>query len=222
VGIRYLQDGKEYTAETRFLIGADGAASTVRRFLQPDHNVKKYFSIQEWFKVRKQTSYYTALFDSAITDFYSWTIPKEDYLIVGSALLPDKDPEKCFDLFKQRLVDYGFDLGNKVKRNGAYILRPQSLGQILLGKDPVYLIGEAAGWISPTSAEGLSYAFRSALALARSFKQDFPSPLNHYSRYSRSLKYNILLKNLKGPAMYNNTLRGMILRTGLLSMDIIN
>lgn len=222
VVVRYLQDGKEYTAESKLLVGADGAASTVRRFLKPDYRTKKYFSLQEWYEVHKRTSYYTALFDSEITDFYSWTIPKEGYLIIGSALLPDKDPNRCFERLKQRLQAHGYELGHKIKRNGAYILRPQSQGDIYLGQDPVCLIGEAAGWISPTSAEGLSYAFKSALALAGSIKNSPGSVLASYAGNSRKLKLNIMMKNLKGPFMYNRALRGIILRSGLLSMDIIN
>ena len=52
----------------------------------------------------------------------------------------------------------GIRLGKTVKREGALILRPMETGHVFTGKDGVALVGEAAGWISPSSAEGISYA----------------------------------------------------------------
>jgi flavin-dependent dehydrogenase len=88
IRVTYSWNGQEYQAETKFLIGADGAASTVRKRLNPEIEPRKYIAIQEWFKVRKSNAYYAAIFDPDITDFYAWTIPKEDYLLVGAALIP--------------------------------------------------------------------------------------------------------------------------------------
>jgi flavin-dependent dehydrogenase len=109
---------------------------------------------------------------------------------------------------------------DNLKRNGAFIVRPVSTSQILLGQDNLALIGEAAGWISPTSAEGLSYAFRSALALAKSLEENSAHFLQAYARNSRSLFMNIRLKNLKAPFMYNPFLRKAAMKSGLLSMNI--
>lgn len=222
IRVNYTWEGREYEAETRFLIGADGAASSIRRKLKPEIEPRKYISIQEWFKVKNSAAYYSAIFDREITDFYSWTIPKEEFLLVGAALIPKENAPQKFDLLKQKLESYGFELGNQVKRNGAFILRPESSSQIYLGQGNVALIGEAAGWISPTSAEGLSYAFRSALAFAHSFQTNQTNIINEYNKNTKKLKLNILLKNLKAPFMYHEGLRHLALRSGLLSIDIKN
>lgn len=220
VRFKYKVNDKVYEAETKYLIGADGASSTIRRICSPKNQAKKYISIQEWFKTNNKTAYYSAIFDPEITDFYSWTIPKEDYLIIGSALLPNKNPTQRFYLLKQKLENYDYDLGESVKRNGAYILRPEKTNQIFLGHGRIALIGEAAGWISPTSAEGLSYAFRSASALAQSMKESPKNIIELYYTKTRSLRLNLLSKNLKAPFMYNSKLRKLVLQSGLLSMDI--
>lgn len=220
IRVNYTWEGREYQAESRFLIGADGAASSVRRRLKPTLYTRKYISIQEWFKVKNSTAYYSAIFDREITDFYSWTIPKEEFLLVGAALIPDENAPRKFELLKQKLEYYGFDLRAKVKRSGALILRPENRGQIYLGQGNVALLGEAAGWISPTSAEGLSYAFRSALAFANSFQTNQANIINEYSKNTKKIKLNILLKNLKAPFMYQTGLRHLALRSGLLSIDI--
>ena len=220
VSLKYIQDGQEYNAETRYLIGADGAASTVRKRFYLDRPSKRYISIQEWFKTDKQTAYYSAIFDPEITDYYSWTIPKEDYLIIGTALDPDDNPNQRFELLKQKVKAYNLDFGDSVKRNGAYILRPERLNQITLGNGRVALIGEAAGWISPTSAEGLSYAFRSALAYAQSVKENPSDIIGVYRNKTRSLRFNVIGKRMKSPFMYHKGIRRLVLRSGLLSMNI--
>lgn len=218
--IHFNHQGKERLEKVKYLIGADGAFSTLRRQIAPGLFQKTYISIQEWFKTRNSQPYFSAIFDQDISDFYSWTIPKEDELIVGATMLPKENPVAKFNLLKERLREKGFKLQTRVKRNGAFILRPQKLEQIFLGKGNIALIGEAAGWISPTSAEGLSYAFRSALALAESLEQEPDILVEEYRKNISALKMNIVLKNLKAPFMYNPFLRKIAMKSGFLSLDI--
>ncbi len=220
IKVHFILEGKKYIEKVRYLIGADGAFSTLRRQVAPDLFQKTYISVQEWFEVRNNQPYYSAIFDRDISDFYSWTIPKADNLIVGATMLPGENVASKFNLLKARLRERGFDLQTSIKRSGAFILRPQRLDQIYLGIGNVAFIGEAAGWISPTSAEGLSYAFRSAVALAKSLEQEPNILVEEYSKNTRALKMNIILKNLKAPFMYNTVLRKVAMKSGLLSMEI--
>ena len=192
IKIHFHHNNREYSEETKYLIGADGAYSTIRRQLAPNFYQKSYISIQEWFKVSQNQPYFSAIFDNKISDFYSWTIPKEDNLIVGSALLPKDNVYEKFNLLKQTLIQHGFKFQASIKKNGAFIIRPKSIKQVFVGCKNITLIGEAAGWISPTSAEGLSYAFRSAVALAKSLKE-FPENLSKkYFKNTQDLRLNII------------------------------
>jgi len=220
INVKFQTEGKEYSEKTRFLVGADGANSLLRRQLTGNKFKKTYISIQEWFKVNQNQPYFSSIFDNDISDFYSWTIPKEDYLIVGAAITPKENVSQKFSLLKERLINYGFELSKSVKKNGAFMLRPQNAKQIFVGKDNILLVGEAAGWISPTSAEGLSYAFRSAIALAESFDSNPVNLIREYYKNTRGLRTNILQKNLKSPFMYNSLMRKMIMKSGFLSMSI--
>jgi geranylgeranyl reductase len=218
IRLRLKHNGKEYIEETKLLVGADGAFSPVRRALAPQIPQKKYLSIQEWFKVPENLPYFSVIFDRTLTDFYAWTIPKEEYLLVGAALSPQGKPREKFNLLKEKLLCYGFELKEPVKRGAALITRPQSMSQIYLGEGNIALLGEAAGWISPTSAEGLSYALRSALALARSLRENSRGYLQDYSRRTSKLKLNIVAKNFKAPFMYQPFLRRIVMGSGITAM----
>lgn len=218
VRLKLKFNGKEYIEETKLLVGADGAFSPVRRILAPQIPQKKYLAVQEWFKVSQNLPYFLVIFDQTLTDFYSWTIPKEEYLLVGAALLPREKPREKFTSLKEKLRHYGFEVKDPVKKGAALIIRPQSSSQICLGEGNISLIGEAAGLISPTSAEGLSYALRSALALAQSIQEDPQNYLRSYFRRTGSLKYNIIAKNLKAPFMYRPFLRQAVMKSGITSM----
>ncbi len=221
VRVLFTDKGKQHEERAKLLIGADGAFSLVRRQLGQKQAVpRRYVSIQEWFEAKKAVPYFSAVFDREITDFYSWTIPKDKYLIVGSALNPKDNAHEKFEKLKAKLQNFGFDLGTCVKREGAFILRPVSLSQVSTGIEGIALIGEAGGWISPSSAEGLSYAFRSAIAAAQSLQRGTDGFHRQYAREMLGLKANILVKNLKAPVMYHSLLRKAVMLSGLQSIDV--
>ena len=221
VTVSYSHNGKNYTANSRVLVAADGAISKIRKeHFANQPFPKTYISIQEWFETDETLPFFSAIFDDEISDFYSWTIPKENLLLLGSALDNNRQANEKFELLKKKLSRYGFDFSKRVKRNGAFILRPLKQNQIFLGNDNIALIGETAGMISPSSAEGLSYAFISACELAKSLQKPMSWFSNDYHSRMKSLKRNILLKNIKCPCMYNSSLRNIIMKSGLKAMEI--
>lgn len=220
--LQLVQNGNTYIEYAKILIGADGASSLVRKKAFPKNPLlKSYVAIQESFAAEIVSPYFSVIFDREITDFYSWTIPKENCLLIGSAMLPQQKPSVKFELLKHKLKDYGFQFDQKIKREGAFILRPAGISHIFT-QPGIALIGEAAGWISPSSAEGLSYAFRSALLAAESLKEGPGEFLEKYDKSVRVLQRNIVLKNLKSPFMYNTLLRKMVMASGLQSIKVLD
>jgi geranylgeranyl reductase len=215
------QGDKIYVEKTRILVGADGALSRVRFQSSSSRIVpKKYYAIQEWLEGGGNFPYFTSLFDRDITDYYCWTIPKGDYLIVGAALHPKQRPSEKFELLKGKLRRCGFQFGKPIWKQGAFILRPTKTKQISTGDKGIALLGEAAGWISPSSAEGLSYAFRSALILAEVLRTTPDGFERRYYEKTRVLRKNIFLKNLKSHFIFNPRLRKAAMRSGLQSMQL--
>lgn len=217
--IRYLDHGQEVTAAARVLVGADGAFSKVRKGIGQEMLFPEtYIAMQEWFVCADQIPYFTAIFDEEISDFYSWIIPKEKYLLLGSALKPGDHAREKFELLKTKLTKLGFDFHDKIKAEGTYLYRPKKASQLYVGRDDIALVGEAAGAISPSSAEGISYALKSSLYLAQSLEQGLDGFLDRYQQKVREIKFNLFLKNLKSPAMYNTVCRDLIMKSGLQSI----
>lgn len=217
--IRYIYKGQEITERTRVIVGADGAFSKVRRSLSKDVNIPKtYISIQEWFECPYPMPYFTAIFDEEVSDFYSWVIPKDNYLLLGAALRPRDNTREKFNILKAKLAQIGFNFNNKMKTEGAFIYRPKKVSQFYVGRDCIALVGEAAGAISPSSAEGISYALKSSLYLAESLEAGIDGFFDRYKHKVKNIKLNLLIKNLKSPAMFNPFLRQLALKSGLQSI----
>jgi flavin-dependent dehydrogenase len=216
-----MQDNKSYVERTRVLVGADGASSSVRFQSTPKPFFpKRYFAIQEWVEGDRDFPYFTSLFDTEITDYYCWTIPKGNYLIIGAALHPEEGISEKFELLKRKLRRHGFQFGKTVRREGAYILRPVKMRQLSTGGQGIALLGEAGGWISPSSAEGISYAFKSALILGETLRTTPDGFEKRYSEDTRHLRRNIFLKTLKSHFIFDPRLRKVVMRCGLLSMEV--
>lgn len=219
--VKFHSGNNEHEVVTKLLVGADGAFSKVRNSSFPERpRPEQYISVQEWFDTSENLNCYGAIFDSEITDFYSWTIPKENQMLLGTALKPGSNVEEKLQLLKGKLAKYGYSFNKPVQKNGAYLLRPLHSSQICIGGGKTALAGEAAGFISPSSAEGLSYSFRSSLALANALTGGIEEWHRTYHRNTASLRRNIFIKNAKSPIMYNSLLRMLAMKSGILSINM--
>jgi len=207
--------------KARILVGADGATSRVRSRSFSRHPFPEaYFAIQEWVETDGNPPYFSSFFDPEITDYYCWTIPKGKHMIIGAALRPKEKTSEKFERLKGKLRGYGFEWGRTVWREGAFLRRPGRMQQLSSGKKGIALIGEAAGWISPSSAEGLSYALRSGLMLAEALKEGLTGFERRYYDRSRALRRNIFLKNIKSRFIFHPMLRKVVMKSGVQSMNV--
>jgi len=120
------------------------------------------------------------IFDDEITDYYCWLIPKDDGVEIGAALSPYRARE-TFEKFKRKVSDK-LGITGTGELQSAIILRPESAKDFILGKNSVFLCGEAAGLISPSSAEGISYALLSGKYCAEVFNSHKKNQLSLYKK----------------------------------------
>ncbi len=153
----------------RFLIGADGAFSAVRKFVSPDLKVRYRPAYRECYEE-----------DLSIEkDRFHWFFPsiassprfdinyKERFLLIEGGNI-----RQIRDKMLQILGDYGFSPDAKpLWRDGCVI--PVLHGDLLNGifvpaKDNALLVGDAAGMFFPFTHEGIGAALKSGLLAAES------------------------------------------------------
>ena len=211
-------DKLEYKA--KYIIGADGAASIVRKTIYPNKKLTSYLSIQQWFEDKHKKPFYSCIFDSEITDCYSWGLSKNGKFIFGGAF-PIKNGRDKFELLKAKVKPYGFKLENPIKTEACMVLRPSNPFEFCCGKNNAFLIGEAAGFISPSSLEGMSYAFESAYILSEIFNKKKFSSNFEYTKLTIPIKIKLTTKLLKNPFMYNPILRAIVMKSSFQSIKMV-
>lgn len=222
--IRYVREGIEIVITAKRIVAADGANSTVRRMLYPKFKIHKYLSIQQWFEDKHPTPFYSCIFDRKLTSSYAWGLTKDKHFIFGGAF-EIKTGKQDFETMKQKLKPYGFSLENPIKTEACLVLRPFGPRNYCYGTDGAFFIGEAAGFISPSSLEGISYAVNSAYILSQCINATIMHPdiepnLN-YRYKTRKIRMKLFLKYLKRPFMYNSFLRKLVMKSGIASVDMV-
>jgi flavin-dependent dehydrogenase len=214
----------EFEIITKQLVGADGAISRVREQLFPQSfENSSYISIQKSYTTEGVIPFYLSVFDREVTDFYSWGIQKDNQILIGTAIPPGLDANQRFELLVNKLKGKGYIIKECTKQTGTRIIRPQGIKKILtmgVGQQNIALIGEAAGFISPSSSEGISYALKSGEMLAKSMNCGLDVCQKHYHRKVLKIKLNLVYKYFKSLIMYQPLLRSLVMKTRIFAMEV--
>lgn len=202
------------------VVGADGGGSVVRRQLIGGMP-KQYVSIQEWYEHKGQKlPYYSCIFDKETSDSCSWTIHKDGYVIFGGAF-EKQGCKEAFERQKARLEKFiKTSFGEPVKKEACLVTSPRKMSDFCCGKGSVYLLGEAAGFISSSSFEGISGAMLSAKLLAEAFEKgkDHRAVLRIYRKKTHSLRLKLFTKTFKRFVLCSPPLRRIIMKSGIQSI----
>lgn len=157
-----LLSGRKLSCD--FLIGADGANSVVRKYLQPGFK-KGIVCLEktvEDMSIRNMQVY----FDKKFKNGYLYIFPNTKGYVVGYG-----DKRTNLDEFDRSLKEHG--LGSENKTKGAYIPMFDNIDYPF--RKDIILIGDAGGYADSMTGEGIYFAVKSgenaALSIIRS--QDF-------------------------------------------------
>jgi geranylgeranyl reductase family protein len=175
----------------RYLFGADGVFSRVRRLLFPRGIVEYSPSTEALVYVKPEI---LARFEGRVLfDFggmpngYGWIFPKEDHLNAGVySVFPSPDIRRRLKSFLDRYSSLrSFD---RIEYRGSCIPLRNRPGVFQRG--PVWLLGDAAGFAEAFYGEGIYYALKSAKIAADALTSSFGS--REASEYTRRIRAEIL------------------------------
>ena len=155
--------GEPKSMEVDVVIGADGANSRVAKNI--DAGEYDYaIAFQERIKIPdEKMEYYKDLAemyvgDDVSPDFYGWVFPKYDHVAVGTGTVVNKTAIKTYQAAMRKRAEEKC-AGGKIIRVEAHPIPEHPRPRRVQGR--VTLVGDAAGYVTKCSGEGIYFAAKS-------------------------------------------------------------
>ncbi|MBS3790559.1 MAG: NAD(P)/FAD-dependent oxidoreductase [Candidatus Thermoplasmatota archaeon] len=185
------EDGKEKEVKTKYLLGADGGYSPIRRKLRPQDFKDKSegAAINLYFKgdsgqLDPNTLY--MIHKKKYSDWmFSWVYKKDDDWIIGTGA-KEAPMETCMKFYEYIQEQYGIE-GKIVDKKG---FASEQAENVYLGKENLLMTGDAAGLVDLYRGVGMDAAALSARLAAKSFKKAEKSgkpAMNYYQKYMKRI-----------------------------------
>jgi geranylgeranyl reductase family protein len=216
---------KKRKYKTKFLVGADGCPSRVRRYVVGDIS-KEHLSHGIGYHIPHDGRYLKRKFENAIELYflgkpyvqrgYMWIFPKQDYVTVGlGTMLGTAHLRQSLRVFiKNHPAAKRILMPEKISLHSHLIPfanSPSFYNHPTTGKKWV-LIGDAAGHVNPITGEGIYYAMMGGRLAAKAYLEGNISAYEKYWRekYGGDLYWGTRLKNI----FYNPKVIGIAIKMG--------
>ncbi|KAH7836984.1 hypothetical protein Vadar_008178 [Vaccinium darrowii] len=161
--VNYTMDGSRRSLSVDVVVGADGANSRVAKAIHAG-DYACAIAFQERIKLPEdKMDYYRNLAEMYVgndvsPDFYAWVFPKCDHVAVGTGTVCSKQDIKLFQHGIRERV-YPKIKGGKVIKVEAHPIPEHPRPVRVRGR--VALVGDAAGYVTKCSGEGIYFAAKS-------------------------------------------------------------
>jgi geranylgeranyl diphosphate/geranylgeranyl-bacteriochlorophyllide a reductase len=208
----WIIDTREGRTHAKWLFGADGANSLVRRrIVRPFH--RSDLSIATGFFVRQRTS------SDVIIEFedspagYIWSFPRRDHLAVGICAQTD---EATSSGLRTRISGWiEKHLGPSVADRYSWpipSLRAQSIAHERAAGDRWMLLGDAAGLVDPITREGIYFAVRSGELAAESLLGGRTPAADYRRRIEREIHQELICAARLKARFYQPRFTGLLVK----------
>lgn len=191
----------------RFLVGADGVNSQVRRMTSDDEWFRTAFAIEA--NVRCNSRKEDLVFDFApVMSGYGWVFPKNGYVNVGLFSL-DKDER----LNRSRLSAYIAKRFGDNANPENFVGQHAGFGaaQHRPNKNRIFLAGDAGGFVDPLSGEGIYGAVISGQAAAAAILSELDQEVTAKEAFialTENLRQNLQVAQYAAASFYADPRRG--------------
>jgi flavin-dependent dehydrogenase len=152
-----LKSGKSILC--KYLVGADGANSHVRKQLKGDYD-EKILCLEQY--AEKNHDAIEIVLSRRFDSGYYYLFPSVNYDVIGYG-----DSRTTIEQFREIMKDKGFE---ETKIRGAYI----PTREVVSDNDHIILIGDAGGFPNKLTFEGLFYAIATGRNACRAITENIP------------------------------------------------
>lgn len=224
--VRLIRKNIENEITGRFLVGADGATSVVRKYLFPQLKTIYNLGYRECHRVNLglDKNYWHVFFHPGFIPYYFSVIHKEIFMLIEFGTRPKGLKKSLIQAHDTLAETFGFNLGVQPLWQDACaataFYRELFSGSFSPAKGNSLLVGDAAGFILPLTGEGIGTALKSGWLAATAILEANRNNYRAGDLYLEKLKELISdLKKLYGYVkkvleQTNDALRIQLLKEG--------